>query len=81
MIDDKIFRVYVKLLKWHQKRHATWEPIPSYRIRLGSVGYFDVRGRWEEVLPHVTSAPPVIQFIKEFENILESTDTRQASRT
>jgi hypothetical protein len=81
MTDDNVYRTYAKLLKWYKKGHALWEPVLSARIQLGSVGYFDEKGRWEEVFPHITDAPAELQFTKEFGNIVESTDDRREFRS
>jgi hypothetical protein len=81
MTDDNVYRTYAKLLKWHKKGHALWEPVLSPRIQLGSVGYFDEKGRWEEVFRHITAAPPGLQFTKEFGNVVESTDDRREFRS
>ena len=80
-MSENVYKTYAQLLKWHKKGHALWEPIQTHRIPLGSVGYFDEKGRWETVLPHVTAAPTPWQFNKTINIVDESTDTAREFRS
>ena len=76
MSHDSIYKIYAQLLKWHNKGHALWEPVRSDRIRPGSVGYFDRKGRWETVLQNVQDVPsPMEPFTKDIKCVEENTDT------
>ena len=80
-MSDNVYRTYANLLRWHKKGYALWEPILSPRIKLGSVGYFDEKGRWEEVFPHITAAPLDLQYTAKFADVIESTDDRREFRS
>lgn len=76
MSESNIYKTYAHLLKWHQKGHALWEPIRADRIRLGSVGYFDKKGRWETIMTSLHDTPPKMQpFTNDVNFVAESGDT------
>ena len=76
MSEDNIYKTYAQLLRWHQKGHALWEPIRADRIRLGSVGYFDKKGRWETLFQNLHDTPPeMAPFTKDVTFVSESGDT------
>ena len=76
MSTDSVHKTYAQLLKWYRRGHALWEPIRSDRIRLGSTGYFDHKGRWNTIFTNIQDVRrPVENFKEEVTLIPESSDT------
>lgn len=57
MTSEMIAKTYARLLKWHGMGHALWDPADSTQIPLGSIGFFDSKGRWNLLFDSFRDVP------------------------
>jgi len=56
---------FAHLLRWHGKGRALFDPVESDQISLGSVGFFDAKGRWNSMNFDINH-PPAGSLVKPF---------------
>ena len=57
MTGKNIHKLYAQSLELHKKGHALLEPVSVDKISIGSVGYFDCKGRWEVIIRDIKKIP------------------------
>lgn len=74
MSFDNVYETYAKVLKWHNKGLAIWEPLRVDEIKLGNVGYFDSHGRWEPVFEDIKDSSHTKPFEKDIKIVTTETE-------
>jgi hypothetical protein len=78
MPSNNVYRTYADLLKWHNKGYALWEPPLSEKMRPGSVGRLDEKGRWVPLYANIMDVPVFPeQRLTELKEVLDSSDTQR----
>jgi hypothetical protein len=75
MSNNSIHRSYARLLKFHGKGHALFEPVLNGKLKPGNVGYFEEDGSWELLFPDVRDVKvPMETFIGEINPVRGSVE-------